>query len=127
MSFKSDKIICEVDYIKNMLINNFNIPEDRIYKMYLPAEQFTTISENEKKELRRFLSIKEDQKIILFIGKISYKKGYDKLIEAYKKVYAKNENTILIICGNIDAEEFNKIRNKLKIPVIVIPPTKRIF
>ena len=124
LSFKSDKIICEVDYIKKMLVNNFNVPENKIIKMYLPAESFNSVSEKEREQLKRFLSLDENQRVILFIGKISYKKGYDKLIEAYKIVHAEIKNSILIMCGNVENKEFNVMRNELKIPVIVIPPAK---
>ena len=58
------------------------------------------------------------------MGKINYKKGYDKLIQAYKIVYNKDKDVILIMCGKVEDKSFTKLRTKLTVPIIIIPPLK---
>jgi glycosyltransferase involved in cell wall biosynthesis len=58
------------------------------------------------------------------MGKINYKKGYDKLIQAYEIVYHKYNNSLLILCGKLDDKNFAVLRTKLTVPIIIIPPLK---
>jgi len=120
LSFTSDKIISVSNSLTTYLEKNFAV-DNRITTLYNPVEEIT---ENKTKlnELRKKLSLYPEQKIILFMGKINYEKGFDKLIEAYKLVKMKIKSATLIACGKIEEKDFQKLRNKLKDPVLVIPP-----
>ena len=120
LSFASDKIISVSNSLTTYLKENF-VVDDRITTLYNPVEEITE-NKNKLNELRRKLSLYPEQKIILFMGKINYEKGFDKLIEAYKLVKMKIKSAILIACGKIEEKDFQKLRKKLNDPVLVIPP-----
>ncbi|MFW9929147.1 MAG: glycosyltransferase family 4 protein [Candidatus Thorarchaeota archaeon] len=122
MSFKADKIICEIDYIKNMLVENFKVSPDKIEKMYLPAESFKTLNDQEKQNLLSFYRIKENKKILLFVGKISLVKGCDTLLKAFDIVRNKYNDAVLIMCGKIFDKSFAKHINSKDNSIIYIKP-----
>ncbi len=51
---------------------------------------------------RKKIGISEDKKIILFLGRISWKKGFDVLIPAFAEVLKKEPNTLLVLAGSDD-------------------------
>ncbi len=74
---------------------------------------------------RRKYNIKTNQKIILFLGRISWKKGFDTLVPAFAEVLKKEPIVLLVIAGpneeNYQKEVEKEIKNyKLKISENVI-------
>jgi len=122
-SFKSDKIISVSKSGKEYLVKNFNVDENKIIILYNPVEDS---KQNENENLKRKFSLYDNHKIILFPGRINSEKGYDKLIRAYEIACVKNKKLMLIICGQIEDENINKLRNKLTVPVIYLPPLENI-
>ncbi|GAA0855803.1 hypothetical protein GCM10008916_02800 [Clostridium nitritogenes] len=70
------------------------------------------IDASEVEESNNFLNIKSNKnlkpktKIILYYGRIIERKGLDKLIRAYEKIYFKHKDVALLICG--DGKEFKE-------------------
>ena len=118
-SFKSDVIISVSNQITRYLKEKFDISNERIFTLYNPVIEFSEI--NGTNEFKKKLSITNDKKIILFMGRINYVKGYDKLINAYKIVSNKKKNLILVMCGRIEDKNFQKLRKELTTPLIYIP------
>ncbi len=90
-------------------MKNFKVSPDKIEKMYLPAENFKTLSEEEKQNLLNYYGLKENQRILLFIGKINLVKGSDTLLRAFEIVRRKYNDTVLIMCGKIFDKSFKNI------------------
>lgn len=65
-----------------------------ILPMGVPTEIFQP--GNEKQELRRKLGIKKEEKVILFVGRLDWRKGVSRLIRAAAKV----KNAKLVIVGD---------------------------
>ena len=66
-------------------------------------------------EFREKLGIRENQKVILFLSRISWKKGFDTLIPAFAKVLKENKDAVLLIAGGDDEgykKEVQKIAEK---------------
>ncbi len=124
ISFKSDKIISVSNSVTSHLVKDFNINKDKIITLYNPVEEFSELKLQEKEKLKREMGIKPDQKVLLFMGRINYIKGFDKLIEAYKIVHRKDGDAILIMCGKVEDKSFAELRTKLTVPIIIIPPLK---
>jgi glycosyltransferase involved in cell wall biosynthesis len=124
ISFGSDKIISVSNSITSYLIKYFNINKEKVITLYNPAEEFSELKPEEKEKTKREMGINPYQKVLLFMGRINYKKGYDKLIQAYKIIHSKDSNTILIMCGKIEDKSFAKWRNELTVPISIIPPFK---
>ncbi|MDO8549352.1 MAG: glycosyltransferase family 4 protein [Ignavibacteria bacterium] len=124
ISFKSDKIISVSNSVTSYLVKNFNVNKKKIITLYNPVEEFPVLKPQEKEKLKREMGIKPDQKVLLFMGRINYIKGFDKLIEAYKIVHRKDGNAILIMCGKAEDKSFFELRTRLTVPIIIIPPLK---
>ncbi len=120
ISFKSDIIIAGSNAIKKMIEENFNVPPERIKKIYLPAETISETSLEKKKELREKFQIGFESKVLLFIGRINKIKGYDTLLKGFQIVNAKVQNALLLLCGEITDKNFYKF--KLGNSVRYIPP-----
>jgi glycosyltransferase involved in cell wall biosynthesis len=56
---------------------------------------------------RQKFNISDDKKIVLFLSRISWKKGLDTLLPAFRKVVDSNPDTVLVIAGG-DAEGYKK-------------------
>jgi len=64
----------------------------------------------DRKELARFKkswNIKNDDKVLLFVGRLHYLKGVDILIKAVEPLLEKDKRLILLIVGRDDGEEEN--------------------
>jgi glycosyltransferase involved in cell wall biosynthesis len=112
-------IISVSNQITGYLKEKFDISNERIFTLYNPVTEFSEI--NGTNEFKKKLSITNDQKVILFMGRINYVKGYDKLINAYKIASNKKKNLILVMCGRIEDKNFQKLRKELTSPLIYIP------
>lgn len=63
-------------------------------------------------EFRKKYDIKINKKIILFLGRLSWKKGFDTLIPAFAEVVKKESDAVLVIAGG-DDENYKKTIDKL--------------
>ncbi|HSP87362.1 MAG TPA: glycosyltransferase family 4 protein [Ignavibacteriaceae bacterium] len=123
-SFKSDKIISVSKSISSFIIENYNINKEKVITLYNPVEKLPELNIVDKEKIKREMGINSNQKILMFVGRINYQKGYDKLIKAYEIVYKKDQNIILIMCGKVEEKSFWQMRTKLTVPIIVIPSLK---
>jgi glycosyltransferase len=71
-------------------------------------DKYIPISSKEKSELRKQYLIGENEKIILFAGRLDEVKGVKYLISAFKKVLSKNPTARLIIAGDGNFNELLK-------------------
>lgn len=60
------------------------------------------VSEETKKEIRKDLSIKNDDFVFLFVGRVVRDKGINELVQAFTNLYSKNSNTHLILVGSFE-------------------------
>jgi glycosyltransferase involved in cell wall biosynthesis len=111
ISFNSEKIIAVSNSVKDLLINYYQIPDEKITMLYNFIEPPSSESKNLEHEIRSELNLSLSQKIILYIGRITKIKGVDILIEAFKVLRRTNKNIVLLIIGQIYD---NSINNTLK-------------
>ena len=108
-------IIAHTQFIKNKLIETFEIENEKIYVIahgnydsQLPEKQIS------KKQARKNLSIRQDENVILFFGAVKAYKGLDLLLDAFEIAASQNQNLRLVIAGSPDTEELkNKYANKI--------------
>ena len=113
ISFKSDRIIAVSEAVKKMLIDYYNIPDEKITTLYNFIEPFPNIGNSELVKIRSNLNVAENNKIILFIGRVSKIKGVDLLIEAFKLLNKKREKITLLIIGQIYDDPIKKYLKNL--------------
>ncbi|HHE36576.1 MAG TPA: glycosyltransferase family 1 protein [Candidatus Woesearchaeota archaeon] len=92
----ADLIIVVSNFIKQRLINSYGVPPDKIRVVHNAAEAMNTNVYHDASK------IKETDKIVLFIGRITLQKGPDYFVEAAKKVLEKDPNVKFIMAGTGD-------------------------
>ena len=122
----ADSIICISNNVKKDLIDNYKIKKNFIKVIYNPIDtKSIDINLNDDLHMKKVEDVLKklnfDKKIILIsIGKLSYQKGFDILIDSMN--YIKNINVCLLILCVGDKISHNKIikKNKLEERVYLI-------
>ncbi len=97
----ADKIVAVSDSVKQDVIENFNMKEEKI----VTIENFYEKEKIEKQLMCQNALNKEEEKIfknskiVINVGRLSYQKAQGNLIRAFKEVVNKNNNIKLIIIG----------------------------
>lgn len=103
----ADHLVALTDHVKEYLTNRYSLKESGV--SVIPHGIFSYYDANEKKELP-----KKDEITILYFGTITYYKGLDILLQAYKILEEKYESLNLEIWGEGDLEEYEELLSKLK-------------
>ncbi len=105
----SDKIICLARFTKQLLLEDYKISENKINVIYNGLEDnIVFLSQKGKKELKKKYFIPNNEKIILFVGRLSEGKGIDITIKAFINTIKKGLNYRLIIVGDGDHSRYLK-------------------
>jgi glycosyltransferase involved in cell wall biosynthesis len=91
----ADKIIAVSILTRNTVINRYGINPDKIVTVYNAVDQ-SLIKEIE--EVKRTLN----DKIVTFLGRITYQKGPEYFIEAAHKILKKDKNVRFVMAGSGD-------------------------
>ncbi len=115
MSIKADSIITVSYSMKEHLIS-LGYPQEKINVVWngCDTEEYKLENVNWKlvEELKEKYKIKESEKIIFFVGRLTFVKGVENLVSGFPLVLKEFPNTKLIILGK--GEEYNDIIELLK-------------
>lgn len=117
------KMICVSNFIKNSLEKKLEIDKDKcvVLRNGIDTEKFSiTIDEIEKQKIKKKYNINDDDKILLFTGRIVKEKGIKELLEALSKVQIKNLK--LLVVGS----SLNNINVKTKYEIEIEELVKKI-
>lgn len=94
----SDKIITVSNYTRNIVIKEYGICPGKVVTVHNGVEQnnITAFSKSEKHP---------DEKIVTFLGRITYQKGPEYFIDAAYKVLQKQNNIKFVMAGSGDLME----------------------
>ena len=106
----SDSILVLTAREKSVLADK-GIDVKKIKQIKVPIKS-QMISDSEMSDFKKKLGIKDDQKILLYIGSKSFVKGITHVIEAMKKVWKIQKNSVLIIIGD-ETKDFTRYYAKL--------------
>ncbi|MDP3015298.1 MAG: glycosyltransferase [bacterium] len=95
----------EEEYIKGKFPMKKSIVLPNIVKLEKIAENFPS------GYFRKKFNISDDKKIVIYLGRLSWIKGFDTLVPAFKTVVKKHPEAILVIAGGDDG--FKKTINEL--------------
>lgn len=125
--FNSEKVIAVSNSVRDYLINNHKVSADRILTLYNPVEKLHhNSSGNFINSFKYENKIRDENKIILFVGRICRDKGLDTLTKAFEFIRARNKNAILIVVGHIEKNK-KVYKSFLRSErVIYIPPREDI-
>jgi glycosyltransferase family 4 len=105
-----DKIICLSRYTDYVLKNIYNVDFNKIQLVYNGITYLETSSVNEPNAIKSKLGFDNEEKIILFVGRLDEAKGVDLLIDAFKIVLNEVPLSRLIVVGDGD---FSKYYSKI--------------
>ena len=94
----SDRIISVSNYTRSILITKYGIHPDRIVTVHNGVENKSNHVKQQLKGLR-------DERIVTFLGRITYQKGPEHFIEAAYKVLQRQSNVKFVLAGNGDLKE----------------------
>jgi len=92
---KADKIIAVSNLTRNTVINRYGVDPDKVTTVYNAVDQ-SMIKEIE--EVKRKLN----DKVVTFLGRITYQKGPEYFIEAAAKILKKDRNVRFVMAGSGD-------------------------
>lgn len=90
----ADRIITVSNLTQNIVINKYGQSPDKIFTVYNAVEPIERKSERFKKTI--------DDKIVTFLGRITFQKGPEYFIEAAKMVLERTENVRFVMAGSGD-------------------------
>jgi glycogen synthase len=93
---ESDAIIVVSNFTKEKIINHYGVNPDKITVVH-NAVEFNDHNFNEED-----FGMKDENKVVLFLGRITLQKGPDYFIDTAKKVLEIQSNTRFVIAGNGD-------------------------
>lgn len=105
------KIICVSNFIANSIANLMNMPSDKfiVLRNCIDVKRFSNeLNFDEKRKLKEKYGIKDNEKILLFTGRITPEKGVKELVESLKNI--SNQNYKLLILGSA----LNELKTKTK-------------
>ena len=95
---EADIVITVSDFIKRKVVEHYGINSEKIRVVHNGVEF-------DSYELEKAHALKKDNKIVLFLGRLTLQKGPDYFIYAAKKVLEKIDNVIFVIAGSGDMEK----------------------
>ncbi len=115
---RSDALIAVSLYTKNELTELYDVNEEKIHVIYNGVDTKKFKPQRDKTGLRLELGLEEDQKIILCVGRLYYRKGITILLKSIPEVVQKFGDTKFVISGKgfkKNEENLRKLAQKLKI------------
>lgn len=95
-----DIILCLSKYAKSLLINDYEISDGKIELIYNGLSESTENKKITKKTLRRKYAFGQNEKLILYVGRLDKAKGGRELIQAFQSRLKKHPKSRLIIIGS---------------------------
>ena len=98
LTYESSEVIVNSNYMKNELQRLFGLPFEKINVVPngVSPSNFT-VSERDYDFRRKYAM--DNEKIILFMGRLVYEKGIQHLISAMPKIFNNYHDAKLVICG----------------------------
>jgi glycosyltransferase involved in cell wall biosynthesis len=94
---EADKIIAVSNFTRNIIIEKYGIPEEKVVTVHNAVEPSETKAINGSKHV--------PEKVVTFLGRITFQKGPDYFIEAARLVLERDPNVRFVMAGSGDLLE----------------------
>jgi len=98
----ADRIITVTGYMNDFIHNYYGIEKDKIHTVYngIDLGTFKDYDEKSKNEIKQRWYIGENEKVILFNGRLDNQKGLYYLLEGFRELLRQNPNCRLFAVGD---------------------------
>lgn len=96
----ANKVIAVSGLTKNMLMSHYGVPDEKVAVIYNGVD---ASSQDTKSEDISFL--KRDNKVVLFVGRLTLQKGCDYFLQAASKVLKARDDVIFVVSGSGDMRQ----------------------
>lgn len=129
ISYKADILIACSESIKNHLINNFIVEQNRIKVIYNMVDTNQDVKVESSVTTKKELQIADSEFVIGFVGRLNYQeKGIDTLLLAFKDLTQNYNNFKLLILGDgIDNSKIQQFIESDKLNAKLLSSVKNIF
>jgi len=114
---RSDALIAVSKYTTEELTELYGIGEEKLHVIYNGVDVHKFKPKRGKAGLRREFGLEEEQKIVLFVGRLYYRKGLEILLRSIPPILQEFEDVKFAISGKgyKKKEELRKLAKKLEI------------
>jgi glycosyltransferase involved in cell wall biosynthesis len=113
MIFRSSKKLWAVsNLVKKMLLEEYDISEDKIFVLYngVDIEKYRPLNDEDRQRIRKSLGISENTKVMIFVGGDPYTKGFQRILYALKKLESLGKRDYILYAIGFDPD--NHILNQ---------------
>jgi D-inositol-3-phosphate glycosyltransferase len=103
----ADHLFAHTEKMKHELMDEFGVPEGRISVIPLGINNSVPDTSLTSAEARQSLGLQEDDKAILFFGRITPYKGLEYLVDALQRILSPADKYRLMIVGRVEEETFD--------------------
>lgn len=104
-----DSVICLSEFTRQLILKEYFLPPSKVHIICNGIKDtYVSLLPSEQLALRHRLLIDDDEKIILFVGRLYSDKGLESLIRAFYQVHAHVKSRLVII-GDGNTPPFQKI------------------
>lgn len=98
---EADRVICVSRYTRDEVIKHYDAPPDRTYAIH-NAVAMESFAEPDVKLLHRFRAAvaKDDEQVVLYVGRLDREKGIDVLLRAFGQVLRRGIRAKLVVAGS---------------------------
>ena len=92
----ADRVVCVSKLTRNIVLNRYSVPPDKTFVVYNAVQPSGASNNGYASPIRR------DEKLVLFLGRITMQKGPEYFLAAAKKVLQKMPNVRFVMAGSGD-------------------------
>lgn len=92
---EADRVITVSNLTRQIVIERYNISPDKVFTVHNAVE---SVEKSGQDDVQRHI----DEKVVTFLGRVTFQKGPDYFIEAANKVLKKDENVRFVMAGSGD-------------------------
>ena len=101
----ADRVIAVSEFTRKILINRYGVDQSRCDVVYNGVEQTINNGTEKTRPVTPPAGIKKDEKVVLYLGRVTMQKGPEYFIAAAKKVLEKMDNVKFVVAGSGDQIE----------------------
>jgi glycosyltransferase involved in cell wall biosynthesis len=102
---QADRVIAVSAFTRKILVNRYGLDSDKCHVVYNGVERATKNGVDKSTPITPPAGIKKDEKVVLYLGRVTMQKGPEYFIAAAKKVLEKMDNVKFVVAGSGDQIE----------------------